>query len=213
MILYGALNDINSNMPSSGLKYARIIKRSERIISNKILVISLLLLIGYSIFETGPTAYSQIVPLPPPAQQPVLSNRPNSVPNRPNSVPNQFNNETSLPVIEVGNASLVEGGNVFKVKILDESPITTAWITYVQNGQIVTQNLVKDPQNIYKALIYVHPPAAVIITSAYDVHGKTASVVRYLDVTPLSKSIHEQITSFLFDVGKDIVSLFGSTKK
>ncbi len=206
MILYGALNDINSDMPVSGLKYARIIKRSEDTVSSKILVISLLLLIGYLILETGQTAYSQIVPLPPPAQQPLPSNQSNSV-------PNQLNNGTSLPVIEVGNTSLVEGANVFKVKILDESPITSAWITYVQNGQLVTQNLVKDPQNVYKALIYVHPPVAVIITSAHDVHGKAATVVRYLDVTPLSNSIHEQITSFLFDIGKDIVSLFGSTKK
>lgn len=30
--------------------------------------------------------------------------------------------------------------------------------------------------------------------------------------TPLSKNIHDQITSFLFDIGKAILTLFGPTK-
>jgi hypothetical protein len=107
---------------------------------------------------------------------------------------------------------LIEGGNVFRVKITDVAPITTAQITYVQNGQLVTQGLVRDPNNIYKALIYAHSPLAVVVTNAFDVHGKTASVIKYLNVTPLPKSIHEQITNFFFGIGKSIVSIFGSTK-
>jgi hypothetical protein len=108
---------------------------------------------------------------------------------------------------------LIEGGNVFRVKITDEVPITTAQVTFVQNGQLVTQGLVKDPNNVYKALIYAHSPLAVVVTSAFDVHGKTASVVKYLTVTPLSKNIVAMITNFFFGIGKSIVSIFGSTKQ
>ena len=101
--------------------------------------------------------------------------------------PSQFKNDTNSPIVEVLTTSLIEGGNVFRVKITDKAPITTAQITFVQNGQLVTQGLVRDPNNIYKALIDAHLPSAVVVTSAVDVHGKTASVVKYLNVTPLSK--------------------------
>lgn len=155
--------------------------------------------------ENGQKANSQIVPIPPPAQLP------KSTPLH--LVPNLIKNDTGSPVIKVITTSLGEGGNVFRVKITDVVPVTFAEITFVQNGQIVSQSLVRDPQDTYKALIYVHPPSAVIITSAFDAHGKTASVAKYLAVTPLSTSMHAQITSFLFGMGKSIVSLFGSTKK
>jgi hypothetical protein len=107
---------------------------------------------------------------------------------------------------------MIEGENVFRVKITDEAPITTAQVTFVQNGQLVTQGLVRDPNNIYKVLISERSPSAVVITSAFDVHGKTASVVKYLDVTPLPTSIQTQITHFFFGIGKSIVSIFGATK-
>jgi hypothetical protein len=169
-----------------------------------IVIFSFTLLICCWISENGQKAYSQIIPLPPPAQQPS--------PSQTNLAPNQFKNDTSSPIIKVVTPSLVEGGNIFKAKITDESPITTAQIAFVQSGQIVTQSLVKDPQDIFKALIYVHPPSAVIITSAFDIHGNTASVAKYLTVTPLSRSIHDQVTSFLSNIGKGILSLFGLTK-
>ncbi|MDQ6866085.1 MAG: hypothetical protein M3044_19945 [Thermoproteota archaeon] len=173
--------------------------------SNKFFIVLLLcFFIGYSISGNEQQADAQITPIPPPAQQP----KPTPL----HLEPSQFKNDTNSPILEVLTTSMIEGGNVFRVKITDEAPITTAQITFVQNGQLVTQGLVRDPNNVYKALIYVHSPSAVVVTSAFDVHGKTASVVKYLDVTPLPKSIHAQITNFFFGIGKSIVSIFGSTK-
>ncbi len=179
---------------------------SNRCRSNKLVIFSLLcFFMGFSLSENEQQANSQITPIPPPAQQP------KSTPLQ--LEPSQVRNETSSLTIEVLTASLIEGGNVFRVKITDDAPITTAQITFVQNGQLVTQGLVRDPNNIYKALIYAHLPSAVVVTSAFDVHGKTASVVKYLYVTPLLNSALTQVTNFFFGIGKTIVSIFGSTKQ
>ena len=116
---------------------------------------------------------AQLIPIPPPVQQP------KSTPL--DLEPSQAKNDTTIsPTIEVLTTSLLEGGNVFRVKITDKSAIINAEITFVQNGQLVTQGLVRDPNNVYKTLIYAHLPSAVVVTSAFDVHGKTASVVKYL---------------------------------
>ena len=94
------------------------------------------------------------------------------------------------------------------MKIADKSEIMNAEITYVRNGQLVTQELVRDPNNVYKTLIDGHLPSAVVVTNAEDLAGKTATVVKVLNVTPLSNSILGQITNFLFGIGKSIVSIF-----
>lgn len=189
-----------SELISETLMRSSILSRS-----NKLLIFSVLcFFVGFSTSVNVQHTDAQITPIPPPAQQP----KPTPL----HLEPNQFKNDTNSPTLEVLTTSLIEGGNVFRVKITDEAPITTAQITYVQNGQLVTQGLVRDPNNIYKALIYAHSPLAVVVTSAFDVHGKSASVIKYLNVTPLPKSIHEQITNFFFGIGKSIVSIFGSTK-
>lgn len=150
-------------------------------------------------------ANSQAFPIPPPAQPPA------SAP--PQSEQIQFKNDTSPPKVEVLTTSLLEGGNVFKVRITDESPINIAQITFVQNGQVITESLIRDPNNIYKALIDAHQPSAVVIVNAVDVHGKKTSLVKYLDVTPLSNSVLAQLTNFLASIGKSIASVFGSVKQ
>lgn len=188
----------------SGLISATLMNVSNVSRSNKFLIFSLCFFIGFSISVNEQHADAQITPIPPPAQQPKATPL--------HLEPSQLKNDTNSPTLEVLTTSLIEGGNVFRVKITDEAPITTAQVTFVQNGQLVTQGLVRDPNNIYKALIYAHSPSAVVVSSAFDVHGKTASVVKYLNVTPLSKSIQAQITNFFFGIGKSIVSIFGSTK-
>ncbi|HET7283970.1 MAG TPA: hypothetical protein VFI70_04725 [Nitrososphaeraceae archaeon] len=188
----------------SGLLSETLMRSLNLCRSNKFLIFSLCFFIGFSISVNDQHADAQITPIPPPAQQPKATPL--------HLEPGQLKNDTNSPTLEVLTKSLIEGGNVFRVKITDEAPITTAQVTFVQNGQLVTQGLVRDPNNIYKALIYVHSPSAVVVSSAFDVHGKTASVVKYLNVTPLSKSIQAQITNFFFGIGKSIVSIFGFTK-
>jgi hypothetical protein len=171
----------------------------------KFAIFSLLcFLIVISAMKNEQRANAQAIPIPPPLP-------PASAP--PQSERIQFKNDTSPPKIEVLTTSLLEGGNVFKVRITGESPINIAQITFVQNGQVITESLIRDPNNIYKALIDVHQPSAVVIINAADVQGKKTSLVKYLDVTPLPNSILAQITNFLASIGKSIASIFGPTRQ
>jgi hypothetical protein len=161
-------------------------------------------LIVISATKNEQLAYAQAIPIPPPLP-------PSSAPLQSEHI--QFKSNTSPPKLEVLTSSLLEGGNVFKVRITDESPINTAQITFVQNGQVITESLIRDPNNIYKALIDAHQPSAVVIINAGDVQGKKTSLVKYFDVTPLPNSIVAQITNFLASIGKSIASIFGSARQ
>ena len=59
----------------------------------------------------------------------------------PGQLKNAAQNNIGSPVIEVLTTSLIEGENVFKVRISDQSPIMTAQVTLVRNGQFVTEGL------------------------------------------------------------------------
>jgi len=205
----GALVMVNFiRVLSNGLILGTILRSLNRFRRNGFVMFSLLcLFIGLSISEDHQQANGQLIPIPPPAptQPPKATHF--------NLGPNQVNSSISSPTIQFLTNSLIEGGNVFRVKITDKSDIKIAEITYVQNDQIVTQGLVRDPNNIYKALIAVPLPSAVIVINAVDTYGRTASVVKVLDVTPLPNSIFGQITNFFFGVGKNIMSIFGSAKQ
>jgi predicted transcriptional regulator len=101
---------------------------------------------------------------------------------------------------------------VFKVKIIDKSDLKYAEIRYVQNGKVVTQGLVRDPNDIYKVLMDARSPYALIVINAVDINGNKASVVKELNVTSLENSILSPILNLFFDVGKTIVSVFTPTK-
>jgi hypothetical protein len=174
----------------------------NHITSLRFVIFSLLcFLIGFSVLKNEQQTNAQVTPIPPPVQQPA--------PTPLHLDPSQLKNDTSSPIVEVLTTSLIEGESVFKVKITDKSPINIAQITFIQNGQAVTESLVRDPNNVYKALIDVRLPSAVVIISAVDVHGKTAYLVKYLNVSPLSNSVLAQITNFFSSIGKSIVSIFG----
>jgi hypothetical protein len=101
---------------------------------------------------------------------------------------------------------------VLKAKITDKSDLKYAEIRYVHNGDVVTQGLVRDQNNVYKALIDVRSPSALIIITAVDTNGQRASATKMLNVTSLSNEILGHISNLLFDVGKIVVSIFIPTK-
>jgi hypothetical protein len=150
---------------------------------------------------------AQIVPLPPSSQQSIGQVATNN--NYNNTGPNRVG---SSPVIEFLTNSLKEGKDVVKVKITDRFPIRYVELRYVQNGQIITTGFVKDPNSVYKALIDVHPPSALIVVNAFDIYGNNASVVKNLDVHSLSDTIFNEISQFLYSTGKIIVSTFTTPK-
>jgi hypothetical protein len=170
-----------------------------------VIFLFLCLFIGFSMSESQQQANAQLIPLPPP------STGPN--PTQSHLEPTQARHDNiSSPLIEFLTTSLTEGKNVLKVKITDKSDLRYAAITYVQNGNIVTQGLVRDPGNVYKALIDARSPSALIVIDALDISGQKASVVKQLNVTSFLSSILGQISNLFFDVGKTIVGIFAPTK-
>jgi hypothetical protein len=184
----------------------KLIRNSNRFRRNKFVIFSLFcFFIGFSISENEQLAKAQLVPIPLLVQQPETTH--------PNFEASQLNNSTSSAMIQVLSTSLIEGRDVFRVKITDKSDITKAEIVYIRNGQLVAQELTREPNNIYKALIDPHLPSTVVVTNVVELDGKTASVVKVLNVTPLPNNIFGQITNFLYGVGKSIVSIFRSTNQ
>jgi hypothetical protein len=191
---------------SYGLTMGKLVRNTNCFRRNKFIIFLLLcFFIGFSISENEQQAKAQLVPISLPIQQPTTTH--------PNFEPTQLNNSTGSAVVQVLSTALIEGRNVFKVKITDKSDIMKAEIVYIRNGQPVTQQLVREPNNIYNALIDAHLPSTVVVTNVVELDGKTASVVKVLNVTPLPNSIFVQITNFLFGVGKNILSIFRSTSQ
>jgi hypothetical protein len=122
---------------------------------------------------TTQSAAAQLVPLPPPS--------PNS-----NTIDqtNQAPNDNKAPVIEPLTTEIKAGKNVFKVKISDESGLQLGQIKYVHDGKIVTAALVKEQNNVYKALIDIQPPSRIIVIDAEDQNGNRATVVKVYSILP-----------------------------
>ncbi len=176
-----------------------------KLIRNIFVIFSLFcFFIGFSISENEQLVKAQLIPILP-VQQPRTTHS--------NFEPTQLNNSTSSAMIQVLTTSMVEGRNVFTVKIADKSDIMNAEIMYIRNGQPVTHQLIREPNNIYNALVDAHLPSTVVVTNVVEVDGKTASVVKVLNVTPLPNSIFAQLTNFLFSAGKNILSIFRSTNQ
>jgi hypothetical protein len=166
--------------------------------------------IGFLMSENRQLANAQLIPIPPSIQGPTTTQF--------HLVPSHAKNDSSSsyppPIIEFLTNSLIEGKNVVKVKITDHFDLKYAEIKYVQNGQVVTQGLIRDPNNTYKVLIDAHSPAAkkIIVVNAADTNGKKTTVIKELTVTSFPSSIIGQISNLFFYIGKMVVSIFAPTR-
>jgi hypothetical protein len=133
------------------------------------------------IFCVG-SASAQFVPVPPPSPStsPSTSERKNLAPD-----------DHKAPIIDVITSSLKAGKNVFKAKLTDESGIQLGDIKYVHNGQIKVVDLVKDINDVYKALVDIQPPSNVVVIEAGDPNGNRATVVKEYSVSPASNIIQD----------------------
>jgi hypothetical protein len=120
-------------------------------------------------------AIAQIVPLPPPAPDAVT-------PAPTDNLRAEGPKDTASPHIEFLTTELKEGKNVFKVNITDESELRLREIRFVDDGKIKTVDLVRDRGTIYKGLISVNRPSAVIVVNIDDVYGNKATLVKSLPV-------------------------------
>ena len=118
-------------------------------------------------------AAGQVVPLPPPSPGSNAIDEPNQAPN-----------DNKAPVIQPLTTEIKAGKSVFKVRISDESGLELGQIKYVHDGRIVTADLVKEQNDVYKALIDVQPPSRIIVIDAADQNGNVATIVKEYTIMP-----------------------------
>jgi hypothetical protein len=84
-------------------------------------------------------------------------------------------NDTMPPMVNFLTSELYAGKNVLKVNVTDDSGLRLREVRFVNEGKIESQDLVYDGNNVYKGLINVSPPSAVIVVNVNDVYGNKAS--------------------------------------
>ena len=134
------------------------------------------------------SAAAQLIPLPPPSPSSNTIDKTNQAPN-----------DNKAPVIQPLTTEIKAGKSVFKVRISDESGLQLGQIKYVHDGRIVTADLVKEQNDVYKALIDVQPPSRIIVIDAADQNGNVATVVKEYSILP-SPDILKGIEDFFSSI-------------
>ena len=134
------------------------------------------------------SAAAQLIPLPPPSPSSNTIDKTNKAPN-----------DNKAPVIQPLTTEIKAGKSVFKVRISDESGLQLGQIKYVHDGRIVTADLVKEQNDVYKALIDVQPPSRIIVIDAADQNGNVATVVKEYSILP-SPDILKGIENFFSSI-------------
>jgi len=129
-------------------------------------------------------AIAQLMPIPPPMPDTKMVQN-----------VQQGKDDHKPPVIEVLTKDLKQGKNVFKVKITDASGIGLREVKFVQNGAIRIADLVKDYDNVYKTIVTVQPPSAVIVINVEDGNGNRATSGNSFNVA-VTTDIFSQIWNF-----------------
>jgi hypothetical protein len=115
---------------------------------------------------------AQLIPIPPPAPD-----------TRAGQTQNQASSQDNTPpVIQFVTTELTKGKNVLKVNVTDSSDIRLREVSFVDEGQIKTETLVYEGNGIYKALVDVNPPSAVIVVNVDDRYGNKASFAQSIPV-------------------------------
>lgn len=141
-------------------------------------------------------AYAQSIPLPPPSPE-----------NNPGETRIAENDRTP-PKIEILTTELVAGKNVFRVRITDDSSLQVREVKYVSNGQLKIDGLFRDQNDIYRALVDIQPPSRIVMVSAGDANGNTASTFKEYDVKK-SDDVLTQIMNMLSQIQRYFQNLAG----
>jgi hypothetical protein len=142
-------------------------------------------------------ASAQSIPLPPPFPGSNVDDGERKAPD-----------DRDPPSIEILTTELREGKNVFKVRITDESSLRVREVTYVYGGQLRTDGLFRDQNNVYKALIDMHPPSRIVVVTAGDANDNIDSVHKEYGVSA-SEDLFSQIMDMLSRIPRYIQNLFG----
>ena len=117
---------------------------------------------------------AQFIPLPPPGnEQPSINANPNS------KVIDQ-----KPPKVQFVTTTLHEGKNVFKVKIDDDSGVSSAALKYVHDGQVATEQLLNEGGDLYAALIDIKQPSKIVEIQVSDTKGNVINTYAEFSVLP-----------------------------
>lgn len=154
------------------------------------------MLLALALLSSAGIAYAQSIPLPPPS---------------PESSPEEVRiaeNDRAPPKIEILTPELVEGKNVFRARITDDSSLQIREVKYVRDGQLKVDGLFRDQNDVYKALIDIESPSRIVVVTASDASGNQASAFKEYEVTK-SQDVLTQIMDMLSKIPRYFQNLFG----
>ena len=131
-------------------------------------------------------AYGQPFPIPPP------------FPSGSEQTERIAQGDKTPPKIEILTEELNAGKNVLRVRITDDSTLRVRDVRYVQDGQIKSEGLFRDQDDVYKGLIDIQPPSKIVVVTAGDSAGNIASTHREYEISSQR------------DIFKDIMDILGS---
>lgn len=148
-----------------------------------------------AVTSSAGAAYAQSIPLPPPSPE-----------NGPEEMRIAENDRTP-PKIEILTTELVQGKNVFRARITDDSSLQIREVKYVQEGQLKIDGLFRDQNDVYKALIDIEPPSRIVVVTASDANGNQASTFKEYEISE-SSDIFTQIMDMLSQIPRYFQNLF-----
>jgi hypothetical protein len=160
------------------------------------LAFGLIIILVVFVFGNYVDANAQLIPIPSLSSEKQVQNKINI-----NST--AIKNDHKAPVMQILTTKLIQGKNVFKVKITDESGIKSCEIRYNGYGSAKIADCVYDDKNIYKSLISAAPPSQSVQVYAKDPNGNSATGVKTFIVGPRSQML-DQISDTFSQLLRDL---------
>jgi hypothetical protein len=168
------------------LKKLKTLNRENQRIGGKKTLLSLGLILWFFALSNYIKADAQFLPIPPSTTDLKVDDNKN----------NATENDHEPPIIQILTNKLIQGKNVLRVKISDQSGIKSCEIHYISHESIKTVDCVNDQNDVYKALISAAVPSETIQVYAKDPNGNSATGVKKLIVNP-QLTIPDQISNML----------------
>lgn len=105
--------------------------------------------------------------------------------------------DKSAPVIEILTKELVEGKNLIRARVSDNSSIAFVKVRYAEGGFITSADLVLEGGTTYKGLVSVLPPSSILVFEAVDTDGNIGQASKWFSVSPIQKNFIDQFLGWL----------------
>ncbi|HJT47090.1 MAG TPA: hypothetical protein VJ729_02820 [Nitrososphaeraceae archaeon] len=140
------------------------------------LVVGVIIILAFFVFTKYVEVNAQLIPIPSMSSVTQVQNK--------NINTTTIKNDHKAPEMQILTTKLIEGKNVFRVKITDESGIKSCEIRYNGYASVKLADCVYDSNNIYKSLISAAPPSQTVQVYVKDPNGNSATGVKTFVVSP-----------------------------